>query len=267
MILRSEGAALFLGAALLGGVGGSLRFIFADVSWASFFDSLLGVWIFSALGTALRIALQDFAVSRHRHLRIGMLAANLIGTAALAYAMEHADSVIAGVAFTTGFCGGLTTFSGFVAETIALDHHKRHVRAALFVLATLGLSIEVFHLLHKSSTAPFPWRTMMVNLSGCFAFGIIDKAVAPLARRSELHRLLLAGLLGGYTTLSTLVAETMALSINAPAVAVANVLIQVVVGAFLIGFGRSIGELIATAQSRKNVAPNTAEGARGETVR
>jgi fluoride exporter len=239
--IGSRGVALFLGAALLGGVGGSLRFAFAHVSWATFLGSLFGVWLLAAVGTGLRIALQDFAVARHRPLRIGMLAANLIGTAALAFALERPQSILAGVAFTVGFCGGLTTFSGFIAETLALLYHKHRVRAVLFVAATLGLSFPLFHFLHASSPAPFPWRTMIVNLSGCLAFGIIDKAVDQSARRSELHRLLLAGLLGGYTTLSTLVAETLALAINAPAMAATNVLIQIIVGSMLLELGRRVG--------------------------
>jgi fluoride exporter len=264
---RSRRVSLFVGAALLGGVGGSLRFALANVSWAAFLESLFGVWLLAAAGTALRIALQDFAVSRHRPLRFGMLAANLIGTAALAMALERPHSMLAGFAFTVGFCGGLTTFSGLVAETLALLHHKHRGRAALFVLATLGLSFEIFHVLHTSSSASFPWRTMIVNLTGCLAFGMIDKAVDPLARRSELHRLFLAGLLGGYTTLSSLVAETLALAIDAPSLAAANLMIQVAAGAILIVWGRSIGARIAAAASRKNIAPSNVKEARGEIVR
>ena len=262
---RSRRVALFLGAALLGGVGGSLRFALADVTWAAFFDHLFGVSLLAATGTAMRIALQDFALAKHRPLRIGMLAANLVGTAALAIALERPHSILAGVAFTVGFCGGLTTFSGFVAETLALLHHKHRGRAALFVLATLGLSFELFHILHASSPAPFPWRTMIVNLTGCLAFGVIDKAVDPLSRRSELHRLLLAGLLGGYTTLSSLVAESLA--IDVPLLAAANVNFQVVAGAILVVLGRSIGARFAAAWSRKNIAPSTVKDARGEIVR
>jgi fluoride exporter len=255
--IGSRGVALFLGAALLGGVGGSLRFAFAHVSWATFLGSLFGVWLLAAVGTGLRIALQDFAVARHRPLRIGMLAANLIGTAALAFALERPQSILAGVAFTVGFCGGLTTFSGFIAEALALLHHRHRVRAALFVLATLGLSFELFHLLHATSPAPFPWRTMIVNLTGCFAFGIIDKAVDPSPRRSELHRLLLAGLLGGYTTLSTLVAETMSYGATDPGMAAINVGVQLFAGAGLVIAGRKIGvQLSIRLGPALGLAPN-----------
>ena len=55
---RSRRVALFLGAALLGGVGGSLRFAVADVNWTVYLESLFGVWLLAAVGTALRIALQ-----------------------------------------------------------------------------------------------------------------------------------------------------------------------------------------------------------------
>jgi len=232
---------LFIGAAGLGGVGGALRFAVSDVPWPTFAEFAGGVVGLAAAGTGLRIALQDFAVWRHRHLRYGMFAANVIGTSALAFALDHSNSALFSWAFMVGFCGGLTTFSGFVNESLALVQQHRRVRALVFVVATLGLCFEAFRFLHASSPAGFPWRTMVVNLTGCFAFGVIDKAVDPFEWRSAMHRLWLSGFLGGYTTLSALVTETLALGIEQPGLAVLNVALQVVIGAVLIIVGRVVG--------------------------
>jgi len=249
---------LFIAAAGLGGAGGALRFAVSDVPWPTFGEFAGGVVGLAAVGTGLRIALQDFAVWRHRHLRYGMFAANVIGTAALAFALDHSNSAFFSWAFMIGFCGGLTTFSGFVNESLALVQHHRRVRALVFVVATLGLSFEAFRFLHASSPAGFPWRTMVVNLTGCFAFGVIDKAVDPFAARSALHRLCLSGFLGGYTTLSALVAETLALAVEEPAVAVVNVAFQVVMGVVLIIVGRVVGVRVVRRVRRRSA--NTGAG-------
>ena len=54
----------------------------------------------------------------------------------------------------------------------------------------------------------FPWGTLFVNVSGCFAIG----AMAPLLSDGSLLRaLILTGLLGGYTTVSSFSLQTIAL--------------------------------------------------------
>lgn len=48
-----------------------------------------------------------------------------------------------------------------------------------------------------------PWATLLVNVSGCFAIGLLATLFAGPTPLREDHRLaLLAGLLGGYTTFS-----------------------------------------------------------------
>ena len=56
----------------------------------------------------------------------------------------------------------------------------------------------------------FPWSTLLVNVSGTTALALLP-ALAVVHRRPLLAPLLGTGLLGGYTTLSTASAETVAL--------------------------------------------------------
>ena len=56
----------------------------------------------------------------------------------------------------------------------------------------------------------FPWSTLLVNVSGTTALALLP-ALAVVHRRPLLAPLLGTGVLGGYTTLSTASAETVAL--------------------------------------------------------
>jgi CrcB protein len=252
----------FAAAGLLGGVGGSLRFAISDVPWPTFSKELGGVAVLAAVGTALRILLQDLAASVRLNHRTGMLAANVGGAAALAFAFEHHNSALFSWAFIVGFCGGLTTFSGFVNDALTLFQQRRLFRSILFITLTIGLSFGAYKAIHASSEASFPWRTLIVNLSGCFLFGFIDRRLDPPAVGTAGRRLLLSGFLGGYTTLSALVAETLSVATTDPGAAAMNLAIQIVGGAALILLG---GRLAAsrTRRSRNEVAPNV-ENVRGE---
>lgn len=62
------------------------------------------------------------------------------------------------------------------------------------------------------SWASFPLGTLVVNVSGCFAIGVLATALTgPLMAREEVRLALLVGVLGGYTTFSSFGRETMAL--------------------------------------------------------
>lgn len=54
----------------------------------------------------------------------------------------------------------------------------------------------------------FPWGTLVVNVTGCFAIGALAPA---LAQGSPLRAVVLTGLLGGYTTVSSFSLQTLAL--------------------------------------------------------
>lgn len=56
----------------------------------------------------------------------------------------------------------------------------------------------------------FPWATLLINLSGAFFLGIL----VGLQVRSQLYKILGVGLLGGFTTFSTLNVELLTLQRN-----------------------------------------------------
>lgn len=73
-----------------------------------------------------------------------------------------------------------------------------------------GLRYLVDRLVTPAAGAPFPVGILIVNVSGSFALGLLTglgAAVAP-----ELSLALGAGLLGGYTTFSTVSVETVLLA-------------------------------------------------------
>ena len=61
---------------------------------------------------------------------------------------------------------------------------------------------------HALSPGHFPWVTLLINLSGSFAIGLLVPLTDYLAPRAPLARpLLIIGFLGGWTTYSTLAVE------------------------------------------------------------
>lgn len=55
----------------------------------------------------------------------------------------------------------------------------------------------------------FPWGTLVVNVSGCFVFGLVwTLAQQRLVIAPELRTVVLVGFLGAFTTFSSLVFET-----------------------------------------------------------
>jgi CrcB protein len=83
--------------------------------------------------------------------------------------------------------------------------------------------------------AGFPLATLLVNVTGCLAFGL---AAGWLASRGESARLfVLTGVLGGFTTFSTFGAETGTLLRESPGGAALYVALSVGAGiaAFLLG--------------------------------
>jgi CrcB protein len=85
----------------------------------------------------------------------------------------------------------------------------------------------------------FPWATVLVNVSGCFAIGflaILAEERGPLGPTGRLFWLV--GVLGGYTTFSTFGYETLSLAREGSyALAAASAVSQVVLGLLAVWAG------------------------------
>jgi CrcB protein len=80
---------------------------------------------------------------------------------------------------------------------------------AIFVGGALGtVSRYELDAHHAIAAGHFPWVTLVINLSGSFAIGLLVPLTEYLTSRAPLARpLLIVGFLGGWTTYSTLAVE------------------------------------------------------------
>ena len=62
--------------------------------------------------------------------------------------------------------------------------------------------------LQQWDTTRLPWSTLVVNLIGCLAIGIVAASAAVAAGPTWLRPFLITGFLGGFTTFSALALET-----------------------------------------------------------
>jgi len=87
-------------------------------------------------------------------------------------------------------------------------------------------------LVHKMFGSMFPLGTMVVNITGCFSFGLVwGLFESRLAVSPEIRAAMLIGFMGAFTTFSTYMFETSALLRNSQWIyAGANVLVQNLVG-------------------------------------
>ena len=101
----------------------------------------------SAVGGAARFALSMFIQQRSSAaFPVGTLIVNITGSLILGFVLRYAlgsPSVSAEVRalLTTGFCGGYTTFSTFSYEAITLIEDGDYRRAAVYVAASVLLSL------------------------------------------------------------------------------------------------------------------------------
>ena len=100
----------------------------------------------SAVGGASRFALSSFIQQRAGTFPMGTLIINITGSLILGFVMRYAlgstsVSAEARALLTTGFCGGYTTFSTFSYETIALMEDGDYRRAAMYVVASVVVSL------------------------------------------------------------------------------------------------------------------------------
>lgn len=105
------------------------------------------------------------------------------------------------------------------------------VGAVLRYLVDLGVA--------KAAGRRFPWGILLVNLSGSFALGLVTAALPDQAF------LLGAGLLGGYTTFSTAMLDTVALWRDGERRASAfNAVGMLLLGLLAAGLGLALGSLL-----------------------
>ncbi len=90
----------------------------------------------------------------------------------------------------------------------------------------------------------FPWGTLVVNVVGALLLGLVMGAAATgrLMVAPELRLLIAVGVLGAFTTFSTLSYETLeALRVGAVGVAFANLTVSLVVGLGACWIGLRLG--------------------------
>ncbi|CNF53458.1 fluoride efflux transporter CrcB [Yersinia similis] len=122
------------------------------------FNTLLAVFIGGGVGSTARWLLSLKLNSASAHLPVGTLIVNLIGafiiglTLAIFSRMTHIDPVWK-LLITTGFCGGLTTFSTFSVEVVYLIQGGKLAWAAgtilLNVAGSLAMTILAFILVNN----------------------------------------------------------------------------------------------------------------------
>jgi len=93
--------------------------------------------------------------------------------------------------------------------------------------------------LSAAQTARFPWGTLLVNLLGCLAVGLLWAWIERAGAWSEaLRQALMIGLLGGFTTFSAFSLETfLMLKRGAVGHALAYVVLSLVLGGFAVWLG------------------------------
>jgi CrcB protein len=106
-------------------------------------ERLLLVFLAGGVGSAVRYLVSLWAERTFRSpFNWGVVGVNVVGSfliAAIAvFAVTKAEmSATLRIALTTGFIGGLTTYSTFNQETLGLLDRKLYFTAALYVLMTL----------------------------------------------------------------------------------------------------------------------------------
>src|SRR5260221_1924149 len=115
------------------------------------------------------------------------------------------------------------------------------IGGALGSMARHGIGTAIAHL---SPTRVTPYATMVVNLAGCLAIGVLGGLVAShrLTMPAPVRAFVFVGILGGFTTFSSFGLDTFTLAHGGhTGDATLNVAIQVAAGLALVAGGYAAG--------------------------
>ncbi|MGE3192257.1 MAG: CrcB family protein [Microbacteriaceae bacterium] len=103
-----------------------------------------------------------------------------------------------------------------------------------------GLRLGIDALLPHTAPGSFPWSTLLINVAGSFALGLLVARVWPTAP-GWLRYGLGTGLLGAFTTFSAVVISLIQLFGEYPAIAALYLLASLVLGLGAAGLGLRLG--------------------------
>ena len=127
------------------------------------------------------------------------------------------------------------------APALMRDFMLVGIGGAIGAMARYGVSVAAVH----AFGTRFPWGTLIVNLAGCFIWGLAFALLTHELQWSVEARLfLITGFLGGLTTFSSFGGETVLLAVEGSgAVAILNVAANNVAGIGLAALGLWLGRL------------------------
>lgn len=98
----------------------------------------------------------------------------------------------------------------------------------------------------RRTTGAFPWGTLIVNVSGCFALGLLTTLFTDrLVPDPDVRAALTVGFLGAYTTFSTFAYDSLKLGQDGAAdLAMNNVIVSVAVGITAAWLGTVAGKAL-----------------------
>ena len=98
---------------------------------------------------------------------------------------------------------------------------------------------------HYQTSSPFPYKTLIVNVIGCFLIGVLTMRFQHSANHNSLRLLFITGFMGAFTTFSTFSYETIVLYQSGHLrTAVMNIFAQTLLGMLAVIGGLWIGNSV-----------------------